>query len=603
MPYISSFYNLLKHTYMMYLFRFKKSLNKLLRVLPGILLCGSLTAQNLSTDIRLNQVGFYPNSSKIAVLAKDITGKFMITSPDLSQTFFTGELSGPHKSGYSPSVTRIADFSGFNKPGTYVVYVPEVGFSYQFEIKPEVNKQLGIAALKSYYFQRMSTPLAYEYAGLWSRPAGHPDNKVLVHASAATAQRPEGTEISCPKGWYDAGDYNKYIVNSGITMGTMFSLYEEYPDYCKSINVNIPESGNKIPDLLDELLWNLRWMLTMQDPNDGGVYHKLTNPNFDDFVVPADARNPRYVVQKSTPATLDFAAVTAQAARIFKQFANELPGLSDSCLSASEKAWAWAVKNPVVFYRQMAMNAKFKPEVSTGEYGDGNVQDEFIWAASELYVTTGKDSYYKAVNLFPDAAMPEPSWGDVRLLGYYTLLRFEKQLTSIASKDIASLKKNLIVRADSLLLGYEENAYMTPMCKTNRNFIWGSNSVAANQAIILLEAYRVSNDKKYVNGAIQYLDYIMGRNATGFSYVTGYGSKTPMFPHHRPSAADNILEPVPGLLAGGPNPGKQDKCEYPSSIADEAYVDVTPSYASNEIAINWNSPLVYLVWALEAINK
>jgi endoglucanase len=293
----------------------------------------------------------------------------------------------------------------------------------------------------------------------------------------------------------------------------------------------------------------------------------------------------------------------AQAARIFKQFSKDLPGLADSCLSASEKAWNWAVKNPTILYKQNEMNTKFKPQVFTGEYGDGNVQDEFIWAASELYVTTGKDSYYKAVKLFPNAAMPEPSWGDVRLLGYYTLLRFEKQLTPIASKDMASLKKNLIARADSLLLGYEENAYMTPMCKTEKNFIWGSNSVAANQAIILIEAFRVSNDKKYVNGALQYLDYLMGRNATGFSYVTGCGDKTPMNPHHRTSAADNILEPIPGLLAGGPNPGKQDNCNYPSSIADEAYVDVLPSYASNEVAINWNSPLVYLVWALEAINK
>jgi endoglucanase len=565
--------------------------------------CSGVSSQHLTTAIRLNQIGFYPNSVKIAVLAKDLNGKFMIATPDLTEILFTGELSGPHKSDYSPSLTRIADFSSFTKPGTYVVYIPEIGYSYQFEIKPKVNEELAIGAMKSFYFQRLSTPLPYRYAGKWSRPAGHPDDKVLIHPSAATPQRPEGTNISSTKGWYDAGDYNKYIVNSGITMGTMFSLYEEYPDYSKQVNLNIPESSNTLPDLLDELLWNLRWMLTMQDPADGGVYHKLTNPNFDGFVMPADAKAPRYVVQKSTAAALDFAAVTAQAARIFKKFPKELPGLADSCQKAAEKAWNWAIANPGILYKQNEINAKFKPEVFTGEYGDGDLKDEFIWAASELYVTTLNDKYYKAVNLFPNNNMPVPSWGNVRLLGYYTLLRFEKNLTAVAKNDIVSLKKNLTAMADELLKDSEKNAYSNPMCKDARNFVWGSNAVAANMAIALIQAYRVSNDKKYVTGAIHVFDYILGRNATGYSYVTGYGDKTPMFPHHRPSGADEILEPVPGFLSGGPNPGKQDKCVYPSSVADEAFVDVTESYASNEIAINWNSPLVYLIWSLEAIQQ
>lgn len=568
-----------------------------------ILMFTDVTSQNLSPLIRLNQVGFYPGGEKIAVLAKDISGKFMITSPDLTETVFTGELSSPQKSSYSPAITRVADFSAFNKPGTYVVYIPEVGFSYQFEIKPKVNEALAVALLKSYYFQRMSIPLSFPYAGIWSRPAGHPDDKVLVHPSAATAQRAEGTVISSSKGWYDAGDYNKYIVNSGITVGTMLSLFEDFPEYSSGVNINIPESRNNLPDLLDENLWNIRWMLTMQDPNDGGVYHKLTNPGFDGFVAPADARAPRYVVQKSTAAALDFAAVMAQAARIFRQFPKELPGMADSCLAASEKAWSWSVKNPAVLYKQGEMNSRFKPEISTGEYGDGDVKDEFIWAASELYVTTLKDSYYKAVNLFPDSEMPVPSWGNVRLLGYYTLLRFEKQLTKIAANDIEMLKKNLINMSNDLLDGYKETAYAVPMCKSEKNFIWGSNSVAANQAIALIQTYRISRDKKYLTAAVHFQDYLMGRNATGFSYVTGFGFKTPMYPHHRPSGADGILEPIPGLLVGGPNPGKQDGCTYPSSVPDEAFVDVTESYASNEVAINWNSPMVYLVWALEAISS
>ncbi|WP_253810033.1 glycoside hydrolase family 9 protein, partial [Hydrotalea flava] len=89
-------------------------------------------------------------------------------------------------------------------------------------------------------------------------------------------------------------------------------------------------------------------------------------------------------------------------------------------------------------------------------------------------------------------------------------------------------------------------------------------------------------------------DYLLGRNATGYCYVTGFGSKSPMHPHHRPSIADGIGAPVPGLLVGGPNPGKQDGQEYPNTFPETAYTDNDKAYACNEIAINWNAPAVYL---------
>ena len=106
---------------------------------------------------------------------------------------------------------------------------------------------------------------------------------------------------------------------------------------------------------------------------------------------------------------------------------------------------------------------------------------------------------------------------------------------------------------------------------------------------------------KNIAGALTNLDYIMGRNATGYCFVTGAGSKSPMHPHHRPSVADGIEEPVPGLLAGGPNPGRQDGCKYEFTEPETCYTDLACSYASNEIAINWNAPLVYLINAIEAL--
>jgi len=571
-----------------------------------VLVCTSLSpflmAQDEAAKIRLNQIGFFPDAPKIAVITDDINSNFMIKSVTSGEVVFKSKLSAPHKSEFSPKVTRIADFSALTKPGTYEMSLPGKGDSYTFEIKPKVFTNLTKALIQGYYFQRMSTPLVPKYAGKWSRAEGHPDKQVIVHPAAASANRPSGTIISCPGGWYDAGDYNKYIVNSGITMGTLLSLYEDFPGYFDTLKINIPESGNGAPDLLNEIVWNLRWMLTMQDPSDGGVYNKVTNANFDGFVMPAAAVSPRYVVPKGTAATLDFAAVMAQSGRIFSKFKKVFPGLSDSCMNSAEKAWNWAIKNPKVAYDQNLMNKEFKPVINTGGYGDSDFSDEFIWAASELYVTTGKESYYSAYPMFPDALMPLPSWDNVRLLGYYTLARFETKLTTTAQKDFPSLKERIIGAADKIAEGFSNRAYMTIMGKSAGDFIWGSNSVATNQGVLLIQAYKLSHNRKYLDYALSNLDYVLGRNATGYSFVTGYGHKTPMFPHHRLSDADGIADPVPGLIVGGPNPGQQDGCKtYPSRIPDESYTDAVCSYASNEVAINWNAPAAYLAGALEAL--
>ena len=145
------------------------------------------------------------------------------------------------------------------------------------------------------------------------------------------------------------------------------------------------------------------------------------------------------------------------------------------------------------------------------------------------------------------------------------------------------------------------NAFSTVMGQSVRDFSWGGNSVAANQGILLIKAYQLSGDKKYVDYALTNLDYLLGRNATGYCFVTGMGSKSPMFPHHRESTADGIVDPVPGLLVGGPNPGMQDKCAYEFKEPETAYSDNVCAYASNEIAINWNAPIVYLANAIEAL--
>ncbi|HOX82168.1 MAG TPA: glycoside hydrolase family 9 protein [Chryseolinea sp.] len=570
----------------------------LIALLLGMVACAQ---EKVSDPVRLNQIGFYPTAQKIAVVITDVENEFYIATPDLKKKLFSGKLSEVRSSPYSSKKTCIADFSAFTKEGNYVLVVPNIGQSYSFEIKNKVHDDVVKASIKSYYFQRASTSLQEQYAGKWKRKAGHPDDKVLIHGSAASEKRPEGFGISSSRGWYDAGDYNKYMVNSGITMGTMLSAYEDYSTYFGQLNLDIPESKNEVPDLLDELLWNLRWMLTMQDPNDGGVYHKCTNAKFDGMVMPDFTTLPRYAVQKGTAATLDFAAVTAQASRVYRKFEKQFPGLADSCLRASVNAWQWAVKNPNIEYNQNAINKQFDPDISTGAYGDSSFKDEFSWAASELYITTMDDSYYQSMITYTESEMTLPSWASVRALGQYSLLRFNKSLTPLAQKDFDERKRKLIAMTDTWLKDIDNTIYQTVMGQSKRDFVWGSNAVCANQGIALLYAYQFLGDAKYLNAALSNLDYLLGRNGTGYSFVTGSGDKTPMHPHHRPSEADGVVEPIPGLLAGGPNPNMQDKCNYSSSVADETYVDDVCSYASNEVAINWNAPLVYLVSAIEAI--
>lgn len=560
-------------------------------------------AQEHADAIRLNQIGFYPAAPKVAIIASDAADAFEVKEAKSGKTVLKGQLGGVRTSQHSGKHTRLADFSKLRKPGSYIIEIAGLGKSTPFRISGRVHRNVAEAALKGFYYQRASIELPEKFAGKWARPAGHPDNKVLIHASAVSDGRPENTVISSTRGWYDAGDYNKYIVNSGITMGTLLSLYEDYPLYFEDFNTNIPESNNGVPDLLDEVAWNLRWMLTMQDPTDGGVYHKLTNPRFDGMIMPDAAKNPRYVVQKGTAATLDFTAVMAQASRVFKNFDNKFPGLADSCTTAAVKGWQWAGKHPAVMYNQDAMNKEFDPDVVTGAYGDRSVKDEWIWAACEMYAATGKAEYLKEIDLELQQPMALPTWSQVKTLGYYTLLRFAEKL-KLPTEQSGALQKNVLNYASLLLTDLEKQPYHTVMGKNAQDYAWGSSSVAANQGIALLYAHRLSKDQKYLHAALANLDYLLGRNATGYCFLTGFGSKRVMHPHHRLSIADGIVDPVPGLLSGGPNPGQQDKCAgYPNRFADESFTDNDCSYASNEIAINWNAPMVYLAAALEATMK
>jgi endoglucanase len=557
--------------------------------------------------IAIDQIGFYPHAPKFAIVTGPPAGDifFIVTADGSSPSFtmhgdtvFFGHFGPLIPSANSSMSTRLADFSKVSRPGIYRVVIPGFPNSYPFTIEARVFSPLAAAALKGYYYQRSAIPLTTEFAGQWARPAGHPDTQVLVHASAAGPRRPEGTVISTPGGWYDAGDYNKYIVNSGITMGTLLDAWEDFPDYFDTLHTHIPPIAD-LPDLLNEALYNLRWMLTMQDPNDGGVYHKCTNADFDGMVMPGVTRAPRYVVQKGTAATLDFAAVMAHAGRVYSQFTAVLPGLADSCRTAAIRAWQWAQQYPDSVYDQNALNKVYKPAINTGAYGDQHFEDEWYWAACELWVTVGGTQYYPVLAKHLHDAAVLPSWASVGMMGDLTLLHYLH--IPILRDTLEMLRRRLLNLADTFLSRENGTAFHTVMGENRSDFVWGSNSVAANQGMLLVNAWLLTKDQRYLDAALNNLDYLLGRNATDYCFVTGMGTRSPMHPHHRPSIADGIVPPVPGLLAGGPNPGMQDHQPYTYKEPETAYTDNDMAYASNEIAINWNAPLVYLAGALEAL--
>ena len=543
-------------------------------------------------QIHINQLGYLTSAKKQAVIVSPDEVRFYLLDSVGNQVYEGNLLESAYwrKSG---ETVAVADFTAFRNPGTYRVKFGS-GYSHPFSIHEDVYTSLLKSSVKAFYYNRASTELPEAHAGQFARNAGHPDTAVVVHASAASASRPAGSVIATPYGWYDAGDYNKYVVNSGISTYTLMLAYEHNKDLFDSLSWGIPASTNNTPDLLNEVLWNLEWMITMQDPEDGGVYHKTTTANFEGFVSPEDAINTRYVVAKGTAAALNFAAVLAKAAVIYEEYDPELSG---TFLTRAKHAWDWAITNPDVPFTNPNADGDY-PAISTGGYGDSHFEDEFFWAAVELYLATGENGFKARIDCDYVPEFRVPTWNNVETLGLFSLVSTERQLDELLKKESIDQLKAL---SENLIATWQASPYRI----TLDHFVWGSNSDILNQGMILLNAYRVFGKSEFYEAAISGLDYILGKNATGYCFVTGYGSLSPMNIHHRPSASDGIEEPVPGFLVGGPNPNNvgQDcgKDMYPSLLPARCYIDDVCSYSTNEVTINWNAPLVYVIGSIQSL--
>jgi endoglucanase len=530
--------------------------------------------------IRFNQLGYYPDAIKEFVVADHQATSFQILD-EAGKKVFKGNFKDKGSWVASGESLLEGNFSDLRKPGTYSIQLNTGLASASFNIAEGLYGAALDASIKSFYFQRASMAIEESYGGIYQRASGHPDNQCIYHKSSGVGR---GT-LNSPGGWYDAGDYGKYVVNAAISMGQMLQLLETLPDAIASDQLNIPESGNGIRDLLDEIRYELNWVKTMQD-EDGGVFHKLTALSFGAFIMPGDYDLDRYINGKGTAASLNFAAVMALASRVY---AKVDPDFSSEALIAAEGAWIWAMDNPDLPYKN-------PEDVVTGQYGDDLFSDDFYWAAAELYISTAGEGYreYLANNEEPYIHQITNSWKYfIRNMGFHTLLINDRQNDELIKKHLV-LSDDLLSKMDSIPYGISLD-----------HFEWGSNSDVLNQAMILCIAHHLSGEQKYLDGAIRNTDYIFGKNATGYCFLTGFGSKQVMNPHHRPSGADKIEAPVPGFILGGPNMHKQDRqsVEYASDHPAKAFEDVEASYASNEVCLNWNAPAVFVLGYLEKVCK
>ena len=558
----------------------------------------SCTSKTLMPDngahVLMNQVAFYPEGDKILVLDSAYTGEVEFRDMN-NELAYVSEVAEVKQSPFSGAPRYIVDFSGLDIEGKYQVVAGDM--RQTLEVKSGALRDVAKAALKAFYYQRSGVEIEAKYAGKWARPLGHPDTNVMVHPTAATKERPAGTIISSPFGWYDAGDYNKYIVNSAYSIGIMLQMYETIPEYFEKFDVDIPETGNGVPDLLDEIYFNLKWMATMQD-TDGGLYHKLTTPNFEAFIMPSECKQQRYVVQKSVTASYDYAACMAMVARIYAKY-DLYAEFAKEMLESAKKAYKWAKANPTALYFQGKNNEKYDPDVVTGEYGDFNASDEQLWAATELYISTGDESYWKDTKTLWPKSYGLSSWGNVASIAQWELISKDN---FVSTDEAFEHRKYFNDYIETLEAKFAQSDFACAYGAVAKDFHWGCLSEGCcNAGAEILRAYKKTGLPKYRTMAVSNADYILGRNPMRNCYVTGFGYKSTKNPHQRLSHADGIEDPLPGFLAGGPNPGKQDGLTYPCDYPDMCYLDDMNSYASNEIAINWNASLVAFLACLDDV--
>lgn len=527
-----------------------------------LLLCAP-AARGADVDIRLNSLGFLPDMPKRASIAAPCT-EFSVCKSDDGKAVFTGKITGPVQQGDVGQDVWTADFSAVRESGRCYLEVPGVGRSIEFEIGEGVFNDPFKTVMRGFYLWRCGAAVEGAHNGItYAHAPCHLEDGWMDYAGSP-GERRDGT-----KGWHDAGDYGKYTVNAGVTLGVLFLAWDHYQSRLENLSLDLPDTSPKLPDFLEELKWETDWLLTMQYPdNSGRVSHKLTRLNFSGFIMPEADKEKRYFTDWGSAATADFVAMMARAARCFQPYDSDY---AKTCLLAAQQSYAFLLDHP-------ENKGPDQEAFSTGGYGTFDYDDR-LWAAAEMWQTTGEASclkdFEKRARSFKRLIEANWDWGSVGNLGMITYLESKRE-----GRDpelVAKIKTALLATADEIAAQSETDVYGRPL---GGRYYWGCNGTVARQTVLLMTAHRIDPKPAYPRAALCAVDHLFGRNVYNRSYVTGLGHNPPMHPHDRRSGADGIDAPWPGYLVGGGH-------------SAAGWHDVEEDYRTNEIAVNWQAALVY----------
>lgn len=552
-------------------------------VVGGIVPPGGV--RDFGSPVRVNQVGYLADGPKRATYVTTATTPLdwrllaasnEVVSSGQTEPYGTDALSG--------DAVQLIDFGAYRGTGTGFRLAVGDDISEPFDIGNHVYSGLRRDALAYFYNNRSGLPIEAKYVGdTYARAAGHLG--IAPNQGDTSVPCYPGTcdySLDVHGGWYDAGDQGKYVVNGALAAWQLLDLYEETGP---GVPLKIPEAGNRTPDVLDEAKWELDFLLRMQAPS-GMVHHKVHDEKWTALgTPPADDPQPRYLYPVSTAATLNLAAVGARCARVYAKWDKKFAA---RCLSAATTAWNAARRNPAIYAPAGGEGG--------GAYDDTKVTDEFSWAAAELFATTGRASYKRFITTTLKAA-DGFSWQETGGLADLALARVPGRLPAVEQR---RLRQRIATAADTYLADLRSQGYANPYKPADGEYVWGSNSATANDAMILGIAADLTGRATYRSAALESLDYLLGRNAINQSYVTGYGERASHNQHHRfwaHSLNPALPSPYPGSLAGGPNSHLQDPVaqrNLPGCAPATCYIDEIGSYSTNEVAINWNSALAWL---------
>ncbi len=525
----------------------------------------------MKSRIYVNEIGYRPEDRKVAVF----NGKDAVTYKLLNKEGNCLLEKVSSEGVYNPSTQDYEiklDFTEVKTAGEYTIKVGD-DVSVPFSIGENIYADSLKSLMRFFYLQRCGTELKEDLAGVYAHPICH-------HTPARIYGTEEFLEVN--GGWHDAGDYGRYIVAAAVTLAALFHAIENDEKLLK-VDMQIPESGQAMPDILTEIRYELEWMLKMQDVATGKVYHKVTCANFCDFVMPEYETEELIICPFSLTATADFAACMAMAVKFYEPFDK---AFADRMATAAKRAYA--------VIREIQVPGGFlNPEgVVTGTYEDKNELDEQYWAAAEMYKAFGDELYKNEFeNYVNQNVMHGYGWEDVASFGNLAYLSTEYPTDSaIADK----LRKAMVEKADALMKKYEANNYEISF--DENDYIWGSNMYVAENGSHLFDAYKITGKDAYLEAAREHVNYIFGKNPCNVCFITGFGTNQVLNPHHRPSAA--MKQAMPGMLIGGADSGLHD----PDAIRDctglapaKCYTDKLLSYSTNEVTIYWNSALLMLM--------